>query len=72
MPVDQFQDALRAQVEGVRSVVAEGQKRIPIVIRGDDGIRAIRPVSPTCNCARPMARWRVSATWRGWSARRDR
>jgi cobalt-zinc-cadmium resistance protein CzcA len=41
MPVDQFQDALRAQVEGVRSgVVAEGQKRIPIVIRGDDGIRS--------------------------------
>ena len=41
MPVDQLQDALRGQVEGVRSgVVAEGQKRIPIVIRGDDGIRS--------------------------------
>ena len=40
MPIDQMQDALRAQVEGVRSgVVAEGQKRIPIVIRGDEGLR---------------------------------
>ena len=40
MPVDQMQDALRAQVEGMRAgVVAEGQKRTPIVIRGDESLR---------------------------------
>ncbi|MBN8829221.1 MAG: efflux RND transporter permease subunit [Sphingomonadales bacterium] len=40
MPVDQMQDALRAQVEGIRAgVVAEGQKRTPIVIRGDEAMR---------------------------------
>jgi cobalt-zinc-cadmium resistance protein CzcA len=41
MPVDQLQDALRAQVEGVRAgIVAEGQKRVPIVIRGDETLRS--------------------------------
>jgi cobalt-zinc-cadmium resistance protein CzcA len=41
MPVDQMQDALRAQVEGVRvGIVAEGQKRVPIVIRGDESLRS--------------------------------
>jgi cobalt-zinc-cadmium resistance protein CzcA len=41
MPVDHMQEALRAQVEGVRvGVVAEGQKRIPIVIRGDEALRS--------------------------------
>ncbi|WOF45006.1 CusA/CzcA family heavy metal efflux RND transporter [Sphingopyxis indica] len=41
MPVDQMEDALRAQVEGVRAgVVAEGQKRVPIVIRGDESLRS--------------------------------
>lgn len=41
MPVDQIQDALRAQVEGVRTgIVAEGQKRVPIVIRGDESLRS--------------------------------
>jgi cobalt-zinc-cadmium resistance protein CzcA len=40
MPVDQMQDALRAQVEGVHAgIIANGQKRVPIVIRGDDSIR---------------------------------
>ena len=40
MPVDQMQDALRAQIEGVHAgIVADGQKRVPIVIRGDDSIR---------------------------------
>lgn len=35
MPVDQLQDAMRAQVEGVRAgVVADGTRRVPIVIRG--------------------------------------
>ncbi|OJY61944.1 MAG: cytochrome-c peroxidase [Sphingobium sp. 66-54] len=41
MPVDQIQDALRAQVEGAHvGVVADGQKRVPIIIRGDDTLRA--------------------------------
>jgi len=41
MPVDQLQDALRAQVEGVRAgIVAEGQKRVPIIIRGDESLRS--------------------------------
>ena len=37
MPIDQLQDAMRAQVEGVRAgVVADGLRRVPIVIRGAD------------------------------------
>ncbi|QIG79048.1 efflux RND transporter permease subunit [Stakelama tenebrarum] len=40
MPVDMLQDAMRSQVEGVHAgVVAEGQKRVPIVIRGDEALR---------------------------------
>ncbi|HWK35891.1 CusA/CzcA family heavy metal efflux RND transporter [Sphingomonas sp.] len=40
MPVDQFQDTLRAQLEGLPAgIVAEGQKRVPVVIRSDDGTR---------------------------------
>jgi cobalt-zinc-cadmium resistance protein CzcA len=40
MPIDQMEDALRAQVEGVRAgIVAEGQKRVPIMIRGDEKLR---------------------------------
>ena len=36
MPVADLQDALRAQIEGTRTgVVAEGNRRIPIVIKGD-------------------------------------
>lgn len=36
MPVADLQDAMRAQVEGVRAgVVADGTRRIPIVIRGE-------------------------------------
>ncbi|WP_292964114.1 efflux RND transporter permease subunit [Novosphingobium sp. UBA1939] len=38
MPVNDLQDAMRAQVEGVRAgVVAEGVRRVPIVVRGDSG-----------------------------------
>ena len=41
MPVDRIQDALRAQVEGAHvGIVADGQKRVPIVIRGDEALRA--------------------------------
>jgi cobalt-zinc-cadmium resistance protein CzcA len=41
MPVDLLQDMLRAQLEGLPAgVVAEGQKRIPLVIRGADDIRS--------------------------------
>lgn len=36
MPVNELQDAMRAQVEGVRAgVVADGVRRVPIVLRGD-------------------------------------
>ena len=39
MPVQNLQDALRAQVEGVRAgVVADGNRRVPIVIRGDPAL----------------------------------
>lgn len=38
--VDQFQDTLRAQLEGLPAgMVAEGQKRIPVMIRSDDPAR---------------------------------
>lgn len=41
MPVDQLQDALRSHVEGLDAgIVSEGQKRIPIMIRGDEALRA--------------------------------
>ena len=40
MPVADLQDDLRAQLEGLNAgVVAEGQKRTPIVIRGQDDLR---------------------------------
>lgn len=40
MPVDQLEDTLRAAVEGMPAgIVAEGQRRIPIVIRGQDALR---------------------------------
>jgi cobalt-zinc-cadmium resistance protein CzcA len=39
MPIDQLQDTLRAQLEGLPAgIVAEGQKRVPVVIRSDDGV----------------------------------
>ncbi len=38
MPVDELQDMMRAQIEGVRAgVVADGNRRIPILIKGDGG-----------------------------------
>jgi cobalt-zinc-cadmium resistance protein CzcA len=38
MPVDMLQDMMRADVEGVRAgVVAEGNRRVPIVIKGAGG-----------------------------------
>jgi cobalt-zinc-cadmium resistance protein CzcA len=41
MPVETFQDALRAQIEGLHAgMVAEGQKRTPILIKGDEALRA--------------------------------
>ena len=40
MPVDQLQEALRAQLEGIGAgTIIEGQRRIPVMIRGDDAIR---------------------------------
>jgi cobalt-zinc-cadmium resistance protein CzcA len=47
MPIDQLQDAMRAQVEGVRAgVVADGLRRVPILIRG----RAERRANPARLC----------------------
>lgn len=40
MPIDQLQDTLRAQLEGLPAgIVAEGQKRVPVMIRSNDGTR---------------------------------
>lgn len=40
MPVDTLQDAMRAQLEGLHAgLVAEGQKRTPILIKGDETLR---------------------------------
>lgn len=45
MPVDMMQDMMRAQIEGVRSgVVADGNRRVPIVIKGE-GSRGMSPQS---------------------------
>jgi cobalt-zinc-cadmium resistance protein CzcA len=44
MPVSDLQDMMRAQVEGVRAgVVAEGIRRVPIVLRGDAGTGNLDP-----------------------------
>ncbi|NMN03178.1 MULTISPECIES: CusA/CzcA family heavy metal efflux RND transporter [unclassified Novosphingobium] len=41
MPVDQLEDTLRAAVEGMPAgIVAQGQRRVPIVIRGEDALRS--------------------------------
>lgn len=41
MPIDQLQDSLRAQVEGLGAGnILEGQRRIPIMIRGDEALRS--------------------------------
>jgi len=40
MPVDTLQDAMRAQLEGLNAgIVAEGQRRTPILIKGDETLR---------------------------------
>ena len=40
MPIDDLVNALHAQLEGLPAgVVVEGQRRIPIIIRGDDTVR---------------------------------
>ena len=40
MPIGDMEDAIRAQLEGMPAgVVADGQKRVPIMIRGDNVIR---------------------------------
>ena len=41
MPIDQLLDALRAQLEGLPAgTIIDGQKRVPVMIRGADEIRA--------------------------------
>ncbi len=70
MPVDRLQDTLRAAVEGVDAgIVAEGQKRIPIMIRGEESLRHdpvrfadMQMVTPTGTVARVGDMARVSRT----------
>lgn len=41
MPIDALQDAMRAKLEGLDAgMVAEGQRRTPILIKGDDSLRS--------------------------------
>jgi cobalt-zinc-cadmium resistance protein CzcA len=70
MPVDMFEDALRAQVEGLPSgMVIEGQKRIAILVRGGDDVRDnpaafrdLQLVTPTGTLARVSDIARVAET----------
>ncbi|MFM2371701.1 MAG: hypothetical protein RIS85_1423, partial [Pseudomonadota bacterium] len=70
MPVDQMQDALRAQLEGMGAgVVIEGQRRVPIMIRGDEAIRNdparfadIQLLTPTGTLARVSDMAKVERT----------
>lgn len=70
MPVDTFEDMLRAQVEGLPAgSVVEGQKRIPVVIRGGEEVRAdparfreMQMVTPTGTVARVSDMARVAET----------
>ncbi|MCY1672078.1 CusA/CzcA family heavy metal efflux RND transporter [Novosphingobium sp. SL115] len=70
MPVDQMQDALRAQLEGMGAgMVIEGQRRVPIMIRGDEAIRNdparfadIQLLTPTGTLARVSDMAKVERT----------
>lgn len=70
MPVDQLEDTLRASVEGMPAgIVAEGQRRVPIVIRGDDALRSdptrfadMQMVTPSGSVARVADMAQVSRT----------
>jgi cobalt-zinc-cadmium resistance protein CzcA len=69
MPVDQLQDTLRASVEGMPAgIVAEGQRRVPIVIRGDDALRSDPTRFADMQMVTPRAPWRAWPTWRRWRA----
>jgi len=60
MPVSQLQDAMRAQVEGMDAgVVIEGQRRVPVMIKGDESLRSdparfsdLQVLTPTGTVAR--------------------
>lgn len=70
VPVDQLEDTLRAGVEGMPAgIVAEGQRRVPIVIRGDDSLRSdptrfadMQMVTPSGSVARVADMAHVSRT----------
>lgn len=70
MPVDAFEDMLRAQVEGMPAgTVIEAQKRIPVVIKGEDAVRNdparfrdMQLVTPTGTIARVSDIARVTET----------
>ena len=70
MPVDRLQDTLRAQLEGMPAgVVAEGQRRIPIMVRGDETLRNdparfadLQMVTPEGTLARASDMARITRT----------
>ncbi|TCP31002.1 CusA/CzcA family heavy metal efflux RND transporter [Sphingomonas sp. BK235] len=70
MPVDSFQDMLRAQVEGLPAgTVIEAQKRIPVLIKGGDAVREdparfrdLQMVTPSGTVARVSDLARVTET----------
>ncbi|WP_420141200.1 efflux RND transporter permease subunit [Sphingomonas sp.] len=70
MPIDTFEDTLRAQVEGLPAgQVIEAQKRIPVLIKGDDVVRGdparfrdMQLVTPTGTVARVSDLARVTET----------
>ncbi|QJU59851.1 efflux RND transporter permease subunit [Sphingomonas sp. AP4-R1] len=70
LPVDTFEDMLRAQIEGIPAgTVIEAQKRIPVVIKGGDEIRGdaarfrdMQMVTPTGTVARVSDIARITET----------
>ena len=70
LSVEEVQDALRVQIEGMRAgTVIDGNRRIPIVVRGPDGVK----VSPAEFAALTSPRL-ADRAWRwislpGWSAK---
>lgn len=73
LSVEDVQDALRVQIEGQRAgTVIDGNRRIPIVLRGPDSVR----ISPADFAAMSAPRRTAAAcrcrSWRNCSATADR
>jgi cobalt-zinc-cadmium resistance protein CzcA len=64
MPIDQLQDDMRAQIEGVRAgVVADGLRRVPILIRGT-GAEGGQTPQGFADQTYPFAQWPACARQR--------